>query len=314
MSVYVHAYRPQDRNDWDEFVRRSRNGTFLLLRGYMDYHADRFADFSLMVRDGKGRVLSCLPANREAECLTSHGGLTYGGFILDARMNAVAMLEVFDVCREHLASCGIREWIYKPVPHIYHVQPAEEDLYALFRCDAALIRRDVGACACPSQLGEWPERVAASLRKAASVGSSVAESHAFRDFWPILEQNLGSRHGARPVHSLSEMERLNSLFPHEIRLFVVSCAGKLHAGAVVYETSAVAHVQYAAVTEEGRINGASALLITDLLRTHFRDKKWFDYGISTTECGRVLNSGLQRFKEGFGLRSVVADHYSIPLS
>ena len=35
------------RRRWNEFVLLSRNATFLHLRDYMDYHADRFADCRL---------------------------------------------------------------------------------------------------------------------------------------------------------------------------------------------------------------------------------------------------------------------------
>ena len=43
------------RRAWDDFVRSSRNGTFLFERAYMEYHADRFKDHSLVIsneRDG----------------------------------------------------------------------------------------------------------------------------------------------------------------------------------------------------------------------------------------------------------------------
>ena len=48
----VIPYSINKREDWDSFVRRSKNGTFLLQRGFMDYHADRFFDCSVMVYEG----------------------------------------------------------------------------------------------------------------------------------------------------------------------------------------------------------------------------------------------------------------------
>ena len=47
-SGEIKRYSDRCKDEWDDFVRDSRNGTFLFMRGYMDYHADRFADFSLM--------------------------------------------------------------------------------------------------------------------------------------------------------------------------------------------------------------------------------------------------------------------------
>ena len=44
----------------------------------MDYHKDRFEDYSLMVfKDEK--LVAVLPANRVEDKLFSHQGLTYGG-------------------------------------------------------------------------------------------------------------------------------------------------------------------------------------------------------------------------------------------
>ena len=43
----ITRYSAENKERWDRFVRLSKNGTFLLQRDYMDYHADRFlpADF-----------------------------------------------------------------------------------------------------------------------------------------------------------------------------------------------------------------------------------------------------------------------------
>lgn len=310
----AERYDPSVRTLWDRFVAASRNGTFLFCRSYMDYHADRFDDFSVVIRDAKGRVRALLPANRDGDTVISHGGLTYGGFVVDASMHASAMLDVFEACRGLLIVNGVTQWIYKPIPHIYHLEPAEEDLYALFRCGAVLLRRDVGACACPAEIAQPSERLRWWVRKAKGAGVVVEASERLEEYWPVLEENLASRHGESPVHTLAEITLLKSRFPDCIHLFVARLNGTVVAGSIVYETTTVARNQYAATTDEGRKAGAAALLVTDLLQSHFRGKRWFDYGISTEQGGRVLNGGLQRFKEGFGLRAVVADCYSVPLS
>ena len=62
MMITVRRYTPADKPLWDGFVALSKNATFLHYRDYMDYHSDRFNDFSLMAFDG-GRLLALLPAN-----------------------------------------------------------------------------------------------------------------------------------------------------------------------------------------------------------------------------------------------------------
>ena len=44
----IRRYTPEKADEWNRFVAQSKNGTFLFDRRYMDYHADRFQDHSLM--------------------------------------------------------------------------------------------------------------------------------------------------------------------------------------------------------------------------------------------------------------------------
>src|SRR5205809_5827151 len=86
----VRAYTPLDRNIWDRFVETSKNGTFLFLRDYMDYHAELFEDASVLVTNRIGAVVALFPANRLGTQLVSHGGLSYGGMITDRLMTTSA--------------------------------------------------------------------------------------------------------------------------------------------------------------------------------------------------------------------------------
>ena len=113
----LRMYSPDMRRDWDAFVDASRNSTFLFRREYLEYHADRFADHSLLAFK-RGSLRALLPANITSDgTLHSHQGLTYGGWILpQAHFDCADMLLLF---REWLACCraeGIRKVDYKP-PH-----------------------------------------------------------------------------------------------------------------------------------------------------------------------------------------------------
>ena len=139
----IKRYSDGCKDEWDDFVRDSRNGTFLFMRGYMDYHADRFADFSLMAyRDG--RLHALLPAHCTATEFCSHRGLTYGGVVTDEKMTVALMLELFwEIFRYLRTYTSVGKWIYSPVPYIYARYPSEEDLYALYRFGARLSGRKV---------------------------------------------------------------------------------------------------------------------------------------------------------------------------
>ncbi|MCA3259312.1 MAG: GNAT family N-acetyltransferase, partial [Rubrivivax sp.] len=143
VELIVRPYAPEDRAAWDAFIARSKNGTFLFMRGFMDYHSERFVDASALVTDAGGRLLALFPANRSSVRITSHAGLSYGGMICDETMLAPLALDIFAAWFTHCRAQGAEEIVYKAVPPIYHRMPADEDRYALFYHGAALYRRDM---------------------------------------------------------------------------------------------------------------------------------------------------------------------------
>jgi hypothetical protein len=306
-------YTDADFEAWNRFVAESKNGTFLLNRHYIDYHRDRFPDFSLLILDEQDNLAGLLPANRAGTELHSHGGLTYGGVISDRRMTTTRMIDLFASLRDHLGAEGVSSLHYKLVPRIYHKLPADEDQYALFLNKAELTRRDVLSVLSPERLGPVQKRRRRGAEGAARNGVTIAESEDLAAFWAILEENLQARHDRRPVHSLEEITLLRSRFPENIRLFVASAGRAIVGGTILYLSDQVAHAQYIGSNSVGRDLGALDLLFLTLIEKlcGFRT---FDFGISTEENGTKLNDGLIDFKEGFGARALVHDHYAIRIA
>lgn len=309
----IRRYTAGDKEAWNRFVAESKNGTFLFDRNYMDYHSDRFADFSLLVADAADRLVGLLPANRVEDRLVSHGGLTYGGIVSDRHMTTAGMIDLFVELRRYLADLGIRWLDYKTVPTIYHRLPAEEDRYALFLNGAGLVRRDVLSVIEAGSAAPLQERRLRGIRKAEKAGVTVEPGHQYEEFWQILAENLLSVHNRRPVHSLEEITLLSRRFPENIQLFLAKRDGEALAGVVVYLTGTTAHAQYIASNAEGRRIGVLDLLFQRLIE-RFSSVRYFDFGISNEGDGRQFNRGLLDFKEGFGARAVVHDHYCLVLS
>ena len=309
----VASYSSELVTAWNDFVGRSKNGTFLFHRSYMEYHADRFADCSLMVLGADDQIVAVLPASRRKDVLVSHEGLTYGGFVSTEEMTTGRMLDVFEASLEHVRDAGINQVVYKCVPHLYHSLPAEEDGYALFRLGAVLTRRDVSSAIDTRVVPPLRDRRRRALRKAERSGLRVEESTDFSHFWPLLEQNLHERHGRRPVHSLEEIELLAQRFPQNIRLFRTLAGETTLAGVVLYVSTHVCHVQYSAASEEGRECGAQDLALTTVLDLFRFTHRYIDLGISTEQAGQFLNEGLIDYKEGFGARAVNYDTYQLSL-
>lgn len=314
-AIEVVPYRPSMADVWNAFVAASKNGTFLFHRDYMDYHADRFADCSLLFYK-KNKLVATLPANynQDERTVYSHGGLTYGGLVLSDGISVADTMQVMSCAMEWMRlTLGAERWIYKPVPHIYHRAPAEEDLYALFRQEAVLEARGVSSAIARDRVIAMQGLRKRGTKKAAANSVVYEESDDLESFWPILEDVLSSRHGRSPVHSLGEMASLKAAFPESIRLFVARADGNVVAGTLIYETEMVAHAQYIAASDYGRSIGALDGLFFHLITEVFGRKHYFDFGISTEQGGRYLNEGLVFQKEGFGARAVVYDTYMIKL-
>lgn len=311
MTYTVTRFTEAEAREWDAFVRDSRNGTFLLERGFMDYHADRFVDHSLLVRDAAGRLAAVLPANEANRELHSHGGLTYGGFVYGEKGGASDAVTMLDTVLAYMRESALCRLHYKTIPSIYHRQPAEDDRYALFLAGAHLARRDVLSVVPRDDRLRYQERRRRGVKSAQKAGVQVAESNNYADYWSILDGTLRERHGVAPVHSLAEIDLLRGRFPDRIRLFTASQDGAILAGTVVFESLRVAHVQYIATSPAGRAVGALDAVFDHLLSGVFAEKPFFDFGISNEQQGRVLNTGLLEQKEGFGARAVAHDYYVV---
>jgi hypothetical protein len=310
--IEIALYTSSSRLIWNALNSRARNGHFLFDRSYMDYHASRFVDSSLIFSQ-EGSQLALLPANIVGDTFYSHQGLTFGGLILDEAANSIRVLGMFEALQAHLRDRGIRRIIYKCMPFIYHQRPAQEDLYALFRCNARVIRRDVTTAIDYAEPIEYSKRRQRGIKKAARAGVSFGQSENWRDFWELLTETLTSRHGVGPTHTLEEITRLAAHFQESIRLFVSIINGRIIAGVVMYETATVAHAQYIAANEEGRQTGALDGLF-DFLISHYNGaRRFFDFGISNVDDGRVLNAGLVAQKEEFGGSTVVHEVYEMSL-
>ena len=311
--IVARQYTAGQRSAWDRFVWASRNGTFLFLRDYMDYHADRFSDASLMFYKDDDLV-ALLPADRVDDVLWSHRGLTYGGFLFDGWMTTPRMLQVADACFTQLRASGCSRLHYKTMPSIYALSPAEEDRYALFRAGAELYRRDVLSVIAAEPRLPAQKRRLRSAAKAARSNVRAGESERWDAYWALLARRLAERYGRAPVHSLEEITLLRSRFPQSIRLFVAEERDELVAGVVIYESPRVAHCQYIAASPWGFEIGALDQLFLWLIEDVYRDKPFFDFGTSTEDEGRALNTGLIEQKEGFGARAVIHDFYRLDLA
>lgn len=320
---YLHLYKEADSQIWDSFVRSSRNATFLFERSYMDYHADRFCDVSLLIYDEKKRLRSLFPAtwHQEEKEIRSHGGLTYGGFLLNQSVGIIETCDILcEVSEFYRKTFQAQQMLINPVPSIYHETAAEDQLFALHNIGAQLFRRYISTSVAldhPIQLSTNRKR---QIKKALQHGFSVKNySDNLIPFWNLLADTLLERHDVRPVHTSEELELLTARFPSNISLYTVEDSkGNLVGGTLLFHTPRVVHAQYIAASPLGRKYGALDLLFSSLfekiqsipLSTRPR---FFDFGTSMEQEGTVINKGLVAQKESFGGHSICYDKYILQL-
>ncbi len=309
--IRIELYKDSDRELWNTFIYNSKNGIFMFDRNFMEYHKDRFSDNSLLFYD-EDKLIAIFPASIKDGILSSHGGLTYGGFITGNDMKQHHMNDCLSALKEYAAVNGIKEIIYKHIPHIYHKQPAEEDVYSLFYNGAQILKVEASTTINLHQPLKMPKGRKAQVGRARREGVEIKETDDFETFLELENQVL-QRHKTSAVHKPSELHLLQSRFPQNIKLLGAFYKGKLIAGTILFIYDNAIHTQYMAANDTAREIGALDLTIATVIETYKDSKDWLDFGISTEEGGHYLNEGLIAQKEGFGGRTNIYQTWKITI-
>lgn len=313
--IAVKRYSDEMRNNWNQFNADSKNPLFMFDRNYMEYHKDRFLDHSLMFYD-EDDLVALLPASEKDNVLISHGGLTYGGFITSNKMKQHTMLDCFTALMSYARDNGIREIDYKLIPHVYHVQPAEEDRYALYVNHAELAKIEASTVVNLTVPLKMPKGRKAQISRAKREGVVIEERTTLADFNQFIDLENGvleSKHDTHAVHTGAELDLLHSRFPENIHLFAAIKNNEMIAGTVIFEYGQTVYTQYMAANDQAREIGALDLTISHVIEQYRASKLWLDFGISTEDAGKVLNEGLISQKEGFGGRTNTYEMWKINL-
>jgi hypothetical protein len=309
-SFNIIKYDPTKLKIWDDFVSEAKNSYFFFKRGFMEYHADRFQDHSLMIYKGNSLV-ALLPSHINEQVLNSHRGLTFGGFILSDDMKTVYMYQIIEALKLYMQKENIQKLIYKAMPNIYFRKPGDEDIFALYKAGAKLVCRDITSVINIKN----PIRIAkgrrSCIKKAKEAGLEVHESKDFEIYFQMIDKLLGEKYQTKPVHNFQEITLLNSRFPDNIKLFVSKLNNKILAGVLVFIDDRIVKTQYISSTEEGRALGAVDLIIDHLVNNIYLDREFFDFGTSTAQTEIGFNESLMQQKELFGARAVVKDVYEL---
>ena len=277
----------------------------------MDYHSDRFEDFSLMVYK-ENKLFAVLPANIVGNTLYSHQGLTYGSFVLKDNAKLLDAFYAFKAMLEYLFLKEIKTLYIKVIPTFYNTLPADELSYFLFKANAKLINRDALMVINYNNKLSFQKNRREGINKAKRNGLTVKIDNNYDGFWnDILIPNLKNKHNVNPVHTLDEIKLLSSRFPNNIKQISVYKDDKIVAGTTVFLTKTTVHPQYVSANTNKNALGSLDLAYHFIINELWSDKLFFDFNISSEEKGSKLNSGLIFWKESCGARTFVADNYVV---
>lgn len=307
----VKRYEPKNYNDWNAFISTSKNATFLFNRDFMEYHSDRFEDYSLLIYDEE-KLVSVLPANRLEDTIYSHQGLTYGGFIFQNSIKLGTTIAILHDVVKYLHENQIDKLNIKLIPSIYCYGFSEEVAYSLFLLEAKLSRRDCLSVLDLTKPFSISKTRKESIRRGIKNDLVIKEELNFELFWKeILIPNLDKKHNAKPVHSVAEIIKLQKVFPENIRHFNVYKEEKIVAGTTIFVSEKVAHPQYISGNSQKNELGSLDYLYDYLINVVFKDKNFFDFGPSHENNSLNINEGILFWKESFGAKTNTQDYYEI---
>lgn len=280
----------------------------------MEYHKDRFEDYSLLVFENENLV-AIVPANRKENELHSHGGLTYGGLLLNENRGGAFSDRLFTELIKYLKTTELVRFVIKFRPSFYTAGEFREWHNFLIRNGATLFRSDMSLAIDYQKPLQIAKSKLKRYRKPETEQLDVRTEQDLSAFWTkVLEPRLAERYDAKPVHTLEEITLLQQRFSENIQQYSVYKENEILAGITLFVDKNVVKSQYGATTTDGEsLRALDFLFITLILKFKEEGKYFFDMGTVSLNEGKEYNPGLLKQKEELGCEIFTQDFYSLPL-
>ncbi len=310
----VKHYQENDYTNWNAFIGQAKNATFLFHRDFMEYHKDRFEDFSLMVFENE-KLVAVLPANRAGTSVYSHQGLTYGGLIYTDKLKGLNVATILEAIFYFFKESGLQFFYYKPIPSFYVSKGNAEIDFLLIKKGAFLDRKEMNLAINLTMPLTISKSKLKHFKKIEELDIEWVEELQLESFWElVLEPKLLEKYNAKPVHSLLEISKLKANFPNNIKQFSAYHDGVIIAGITIFETETVVKSQYGATTKKGEELRALDFLFINLIKKYQQEGKlFFDMGIVNEDNEPGYHAGLLKQKEELGCSVYSQDFYKMNL-
>lgn len=315
IELKIKSYDEGNREKWDDFVmRHSANGTFQQTKNFLDYHGERFEDASLMIYKGNDTIVAVIPACTLIEdgkkIFSAHAGSTFGGIVMADNFYDITHMEaVLHVLEDYLKQKGYSEVCLKCTSDIFAKQNGNLLYYFLFQKGYT----SYDEISFYIDFSDYKDDIASNFTAGRRRDYKYSLKHdlAFRKletiseiecFYGILCDNL-RKFDTVPVHSLEEIiDFKESRLKEIVEFYGVFREGCMIAGSMIFLFGdTVFHTQYLAADQGSLKMYPMNFMDYNLIKTaKARGFKYFSFGTSTHEHGKVFNRPLAEFKEGFG--------------
>jgi len=309
--IEIIRYENRFKSDWDIFVDKAKNSTFLFKRDFMQYHRDRFDDFSLMIFE-KDVLKAVLPANVKDNVVFSHQGLTYGGLVVESSCKLDFYEKIFKALLQFLNKNNINCLEVKILPSIYCKASSDEILY-LSSIYNAKLSQSIGSVVYIEKEPIISKSIIRNANKAIRKGIFIQETNDFDTFWnQLLIPRLKERYNKKPVHTLEEIKYLKRRFSNEIVLIAAFLENQMIAGTVLFKSDTFVKSQYIGSKAVFNKLGAIDLLHSQIIRN--LNHEYFDFGVSVNPEDNLIHKSLIQWKEQFGARTIVFPTYTFKIN
>lgn len=323
MGFTIKQYTDEDKEEWDAFIYRSMNGTFLQTREFINYHPQgRFSDCSLLIYKGKtivACILACEIMENNEKVFFSHKGTSYGGIIISKSIyNTSNVMSIMEMLESYLKNEKYNKVYFKMVPAVFSRENTDLLDYFLYQRGYAQYdelnfymhlenyKDDILQSFSTGKRRDYRYSLRNNL-----LFKQLAGEEEIKEFYDVLQLNL-KKLGLKSVHTYEELVDLKrNRFDDNIEFYGVYYGAKMIAGSMVFLfDNQVLHTQYLSSDEKYLEFYPMDFLIYHLIEIALEKKmRLFTFGICTENQGKYLNLGLARFKEGFGAKYCINRSY-----
>jgi len=322
-KIIVQEYNNKYKEEWDDFVEKSNNGTMFHKQVFLDYHSPGKFNFHHLLFWRENELVAVLPGG-----LTDNGnsywspvGASYGSIVTKDVQYSLS-LELVDSLLEYSQEKNFKDIYLIPPPIIYnkvynqHIEYSM--LYRRFDFEYSYISHAIDLSIGKNFLNHFDKTARKSIHKILREKNlTIEESEDYASFNEILINNK-ARHNVKPTHTLEDMLKLRELMPENLKLFLVYHKGKPIAGSLLFLANKnVSLCFYNMLLYDYEYLRPIYLVMYEVTRWSIENGyKWVDIGVSQDTSAQdpmTPSLNLIYFKERFHSRGLLRTtfHYNL---